>query len=40
MNSLTKDLEVVLGPDTGDLKLRIGMHSGPVTVRLPRLVGI
>lgn len=28
---LTKELEVSLGPDTGDLELRIGMHSGPVT---------
>ena len=27
----TKDLEVMLGPDTGDLSLRIGIHSGPVT---------
>ena len=28
---LTKELEVSLGPDTGDLSLRIGVHSGPVT---------
>lgn len=27
---LTKDLEVDLGPLTGDLKARIGLHSGPV----------
>jgi class 3 adenylate cyclase len=29
---LTRELEVTLGPDTGDLKMRtsIGMHSGPV----------
>jgi len=26
MNTLTKELEVCLGPDTGDLKLRIGRH--------------
>ena len=26
---LSKELEVTLGPDTGDLALRIGMHSGP-----------
>lgn len=26
-----KRLEVNLGPDTGDLGLRIGLHSGPVT---------
>jgi class 3 adenylate cyclase len=31
MHKLTRKLEVSLGPDTGDLTLRIGMHSGPVT---------
>jgi class 3 adenylate cyclase len=31
MRILTKKLEVVLGPDTGDLALRVGLHSGPVT---------
>ena len=31
MHVLTKELEVTLGPDTGDLALRIGIHSGPVT---------
>lgn len=31
MNRLTKSLEVTLGPDTADLSLRIGIHSGPVT---------
>jgi class 3 adenylate cyclase len=31
MRGLTKRLEVTLGPDTGELSLRIGMHSGPVT---------
>ncbi|CAB9521527.1 Receptor-type guanylate cyclase gcy [Seminavis robusta] len=30
MRVLTKELEVRLGPDTGELALRIGMHSGPV----------
>jgi class 3 adenylate cyclase len=30
MYSLTKELEVSLGPDTGDLSMRIGLHSGPV----------
>lgn len=29
--SIVRNLEVKLGPDTGDLDLRIGMHSGPVT---------
>lgn len=27
MDSLTKQLEVTLGPDTGDLYMRIGLHS-------------
>jgi class 3 adenylate cyclase len=29
MHKLTKKLEVVLGPDTGDLSMRFGLHSGP-----------
>jgi len=33
---LTKRLEVVLGPDTGDLALRVGLHSGPVTAGVLR----
>ena len=28
MNDLTKKLEITLGPDTGDLSMRIGLHSG------------
>ena len=36
MDTLTKRLEVTLGPDTGDLDLRIGMHSGPVTAGVLR----
>lgn len=31
MSNLVKSLEVSLGPDTADLTVRIGMHSGPVT---------
>ena len=31
MEKLTKELELTLGPGTGELKLRIGLHSGPVT---------
>ena len=31
MNELTAVLEIVLGPDTADLKIRIGLHSGQVT---------
>lgn len=38
MTTLTKALESSLGPDTGDLSLRIGLHSGPVTVSLLLLV--
>ena len=34
MNKLTKKLESRLGPDTADLKLRVGLHSGAVTVRM------
>ncbi|CAB9527346.1 Receptor-type guanylate cyclase gcy [Seminavis robusta] len=36
MNDLTKLLEVSLGPDTGDLAIRVGMHSGPVTAGVLR----
>jgi len=36
MNQLTKQLEVQLGPDTGDLSMRIGLHSGPVTAGVLR----
>jgi class 3 adenylate cyclase len=33
---LTKKLEVRLGPDTGDLGLRVGLHSGQVTAGVLR----
>ena len=36
MRILTKRLEVTLGPDTGDLQLRVGLHSGPVTAGVLR----
>lgn len=36
MHKVTKDLETTLGPDTGDLVLRIGLHSGPVTAGVLR----
>lgn len=36
MSNLVKELEVTLGPDTGDLNLRIGIHSGPVTAGVLR----
>jgi class 3 adenylate cyclase len=36
MKVLVKELEVSLGPDTGDLSLRIGIHSGPITAGVLR----
>merc|ERR1712241_687796 len=36
MISLTKSLEVTLGPDTSDLAMRLGLHSGQVTVGVLR----
>jgi hypothetical protein len=36
MNDLTKKLELTLGPDTADLAMRFGMHSGPVTAGVLR----
>ncbi|GAX23164.1 hypothetical protein FisN_33Lh057 [Fistulifera solaris] len=36
MNALTKKLEVILGPDTTDLQMRVGLHSGPVTAGVLR----
>jgi class 3 adenylate cyclase len=36
MNEVAKRLEVKLGPDTADLTMRFGMHSGPVTAGVLR----
>jgi class 3 adenylate cyclase len=36
MNTLVRELELSLGPGTGDLKLRLGLHSGPVTAGVLR----
>ena len=36
MSRLTKELETTLGPDTGDLQARVGLHSGPVTAGVLR----
>lgn len=36
MSRKTKELEITLGPDTGDLALRVGVHSGPVTAGVLR----
>lgn len=33
---MTRDLEVTLGPDCSDLRMRFGMHSGPVTAGVLR----
>lgn len=35
-NSLTRDLVLELGPDTEELDIRIGIHSGPVTAGVLR----
>jgi class 3 adenylate cyclase len=35
-NELSTKLEVILGPDTGDLAIRVGVHSGPVTAGVLR----
>lgn len=35
-NELSKHLEISLGPDTGDLAMRAGLHSGPVTAGVLR----
>lgn len=36
MDELTSELEASLGPDTGDLTMRFGIHSGPVTAGVLR----
>lgn len=36
MNEVTSQLENRLGPDTGDLTMRFGLHSGPVTAGVLR----
>ncbi len=36
MNDLTKKLELQLGPDTADLSIRVGLHSGAVTAGVLR----
>ena len=36
VGALTKDLESILGPGTGELALRFGIHSGPVTAGVLR----
>jgi hypothetical protein len=36
MNELSRKLEATLGPDTANLSMRIGLHSGPVTAGVLR----
>jgi len=36
MNELTQQLEKTLGPDTADLSMRVGLHSGTVTAGVLR----
>ena len=36
MSKVTHMLETTLGPDTSDLLLRIGIHTGPVTAGVIR----
>jgi class 3 adenylate cyclase len=36
MNTTAKKLEVELGPGTGELSMRMGLHSGPVTAGVLR----
>jgi len=36
MVEVTRQLETTLGPDTGDLAMRVGLHSGPVTAGVLR----
>ncbi|CAB9517624.1 Receptor-type guanylate cyclase gcy [Seminavis robusta] len=36
MEIVTRELECTLGPDTGDLSMRFGLHSGPVTAGVLR----
>ncbi len=36
MKSVASRLEYTLGPDTGELGMRMGLHSGPVTAGVLR----
>jgi class 3 adenylate cyclase len=36
MNDLVNELEVTLGPDTNELAIHIGLHSGPITAGVLR----
>jgi class 3 adenylate cyclase len=34
--AMSKQLELTLGPETGDLRIRVGLHSGPITAGVLR----
>jgi len=36
MNEVTRELESSLGPETGELSMRVGLNSGPVTAGVLR----
>ena len=36
LDALVRELEVEFGPDTADLNMRFGLHSGPVTAGVLR----
>ena len=36
LSRVLRELEVSLGPDTADLAMRVGLHSGPVTAGVLR----
>lgn len=36
LHSVTRKLEAKLGPDTSDLTIRVGLHSGPITAGVLR----
>jgi hypothetical protein len=36
LNHVTRSLELTLGPDTGDLRFRFGLHSGQITAGILR----
>jgi class 3 adenylate cyclase len=36
MDQVTEELDILLGPGTKDLCIRVGMHSGPVTAGVLR----
>jgi len=36
VTDITRNLETILGPGTGELTMRFGLHSGPVTAGVLR----